>query len=119
MLLQQPAIITAGYSIGIAPDWLIESELRFCEENCSAKKCAHLTFLILEQIIFSFAAVAQWIEYWPPKPRVVGSIPASRTNEKSQSKLAVASMPRYSCKCRCKHIKTSAALANDLTQISF
>jgi hypothetical protein len=26
------------------------------------------------------AAVAQWIEYWPPKPRVVGSIPASRTN---------------------------------------
>lgn len=25
------------------------------------------------------AAVAQWIEYWPPKPRVVGSIPASRT----------------------------------------
>ena len=28
----------------------------------------------------SIAAVAQWIEYWPPKPRVVGSIPASRTN---------------------------------------
>ncbi len=27
------------------------------------------------------AAVAQWIEYWPPKPRVVGSIPASRTIE--------------------------------------
>jgi hypothetical protein len=25
------------------------------------------------------AVVAQWIEYWPPKPRVVGSIPASRT----------------------------------------
>ena len=25
------------------------------------------------------AAVAQWIEYWPPKPRVAGSIPASRT----------------------------------------
>src|SRR6476620_9888013 len=24
------------------------------------------------------ASVAQWIEYWPPKPRVVGSIPASR-----------------------------------------
>ena len=24
------------------------------------------------------AAVAQWIEYRPPKPRVVGSIPASR-----------------------------------------
>jgi hypothetical protein len=29
---------------------------------------------------FSVAAVAQWIEYWPPKPRVVGSIPASRTS---------------------------------------
>jgi hypothetical protein len=28
----------------------------------------------------SDAAVAQWIEYWPPKPRVVGSIPASRAN---------------------------------------
>ena len=28
---------------------------------------------------FPDAAVAQWIEYWPPKPRVVGSIPASRT----------------------------------------
>ena len=25
------------------------------------------------------AAVAQWIEYRPPKPRAVGSIPASRT----------------------------------------
>ena len=31
------------------------------------------------QNIISKAAVAQWIEYWPPKPRVVGSIPASRT----------------------------------------
>ena len=34
------------------------------------------------------AAVAQWIEYWPPKPRVVGSIPASRTirsNAKARS----------------------------------
>jgi hypothetical protein len=30
-------------------------------------------------VISSVAAVAQWIEYWPPKPRVVGSIPASRT----------------------------------------
>ena len=29
---------------------------------------------------FLSAAVAQWIEYWPPKPRVVGSIPASRTS---------------------------------------
>ena len=26
------------------------------------------------------AAVAQWIEYWPPKPRVAGSIPASRAS---------------------------------------
>ncbi len=31
------------------------------------------------QNIISKAAVAQWIEYWPPKPWVVGSIPASRT----------------------------------------
>ncbi len=30
------------------------------------------------------AAVAQWIEYRPPKPRVVGSIPASRANLKRQ-----------------------------------
>src|SRR5450830_1366019 len=29
--------------------------------------------------VLSRAAVAQWIEYWPPKPRVAGSIPASRT----------------------------------------
>lgn len=28
----------------------------------------------------SIAAVAQWIEYRPPKPRVVGSIPASRAS---------------------------------------
>ena len=26
----------------------------------------------------SLAPVAQWIEYWPPKPRVAGSIPAGR-----------------------------------------
>jgi hypothetical protein len=31
------------------------------------------------------AAVAQWIEYWPPKPRVVGSIPASRTTHERTS----------------------------------
>ncbi len=36
---------------------------------------------------FSVAAVAQWIEYWPPKPRVVGSIPASRTIKKRGSLL--------------------------------
>ena len=29
-------------------------------------------------VLRTLAAVAQWIEYWPPKPRVVGSIPASR-----------------------------------------
>ncbi len=38
---------------------------------------------------FPRAAVAQWIEYWPPKPRVVGSIPASRaTNEKRHLRVA-------------------------------
>ena len=26
------------------------------------------------------APVAQWIEYWPPKPRVAGSIPAGRAS---------------------------------------
>ena len=37
------------------------------------------------------AAVAQWIEYWPPKPRVVGSIPASRAkNEKRHPRVAFA-----------------------------
>ena len=35
------------------------------------------------------AAVAQWIEYWPPKPRVVGSIPASRTNLHDTRRLPV------------------------------
>ena len=34
-----------------------------------------------ELIKIDIAAVAQWIEYWPPKPRVVGSIPASRTTK--------------------------------------
>ena len=29
----------------------------------------------------SLAPVAQWIEYWPPKPRVAGSIPAGRTKK--------------------------------------
>ena len=29
-------------------------------------------------IQFFLAPVAQWIEYWPPKPRVAGSIPAGR-----------------------------------------
>ena len=29
-------------------------------------------------ILPKLAPVAQWIEYWPPKPRVAGSIPAGR-----------------------------------------
>ena len=33
-------------------------------------------------VLLQSAAVAQWIEYWPPKPRVVGSIPASRTSHR-------------------------------------
>src|SRR5690606_12199344 len=36
-------------------------------------------FLLSASLVPSRAAVAQWIEYWPPKPRVAGSIPASRT----------------------------------------
>ena len=27
-----------------------------------------------------YASVAQWIEHWPPKPVVAGSIPARRAN---------------------------------------
>ena len=44
-----------------------------CPVDCSV--CAKIR--LVENL--SVAAVAQWIEYWPPKPRVVGSIPASRT----------------------------------------
>ena len=33
------------------------------------------------------AAVAQWIEYWPPKPRVAGSIPASRAINRLRTSL--------------------------------
>ncbi len=45
------------------------------------------------------AAVAQWIEYWPPKPRVVGSIPASRTNRTNRS-----------CHKTLKHLKTRVVI---------
>jgi hypothetical protein len=38
---------------------------------------------IIKLLFATDAAVAQWIEYWPPKPRVVGSIPASRTNSQA------------------------------------
>ena len=31
-------------------------------------------------IAYLSAPVAQWIEYWPPKPGVVGSNPAGRAN---------------------------------------
>jgi uncharacterized protein len=41
---------------------------------------------------FTYAAVAQWIEYWPPKPRVVGSIPASRTTHSALLRLFFTSM---------------------------
>ena len=51
---------------------------------------------------FSVAAVAQWIEYWPPKPRVVGSIPASRTNEKCHFKLSAS-------ECSVIHVSASVS----------
>ena len=44
---------------------------------------------LLESAPLCDAPVAQWIEYWPPKPGVAGSIPAGRTNvyvAKSESK---------------------------------
>jgi hypothetical protein len=47
------------------------------------------------------AAVAQWIEYWPPKPRVVGSIPASRTTYVTLLTQA------YSCACLRLHVPSS------------
>ena len=42
------------------------------------------------------AAVAQWIEYWPPKPRVVGSIPASRATFPLRRHLPAALCPAMS-----------------------
>ena len=48
-----------------------------------------------------FAAVAQWIEYWPPKPRVVGSIPASRANKLSISKNQKKSLISFELKKQC------------------
>ena len=44
---------------------------------CSGRVCGHCPAATMDGV----AAVAQWIEYWPPKPRVVGSIPASRTSK--------------------------------------
>ena len=45
----------------------------------------------------SHAAVAQWIEYWPPKPRVVGSIPASRAKINDLRGFLVAHGSKKSC----------------------
>ncbi len=39
------------------------------------------------------ALVAQWIEYWPPKPGVVGSIPAERATSPPENP-AVCGLPR-------------------------
>ena len=49
--------------------------------SCAARASACARTPLESAIMRAVAAVAQWIEYWPPKPRVVGSIPASRTNE--------------------------------------
>ena len=56
---------------------LIKSEERRCVLSTKIwlKRAQQLQYKVKD-----CAAVAQWIEYWPPKPRVVGSIPASRTN---------------------------------------
>ena len=40
------------------------------------------------------APVAQWIEYWPPKPRVAGSIPAGRAKNQGVFDLHHAGNPR-------------------------
>ena len=50
------------------------------DPHCAKLKKPEVRIRVLwRKWFFSVAAVAQWIEYWPPKPRVVGSIPASRT----------------------------------------
>jgi hypothetical protein len=52
------------------------------ENSCFAWTSAEKTGILHASSTFtSNAAVAQWIEYWPPKPRVAGSIPASRTRK--------------------------------------
>lgn len=47
------------------------------------------------------APVAQWIECWPPKPEVVGSIPAGRANCGCQSSpRATHPLDRHACETR-------------------
>ena len=53
--------------------WVCKS-LKWVVDKVVMAGCAKMRYLHI-----SSAAVAQWIEYWPPKPRVVGSIPARRT----------------------------------------
>ena len=59
------------------PQLLVKSKERRCvlSTKIGLKRAQQLQYKETD-----CAAVAQWIEYWPPKPRVVGSIPASRTN---------------------------------------
>jgi hypothetical protein len=68
----------------LAKPAIIDPTALFWNGNCPYRDTFHgrrdgktVSFASLQ--IFPSAAVAQWIEYWPPKPRVVGSIPASRT----------------------------------------
>src|SRR5579862_7026005 len=58
------------------------------------------------------AAVAQWIEHLPPKERVAGSIPASRTSlSLSASRVRVATAPRVPW----PRFGGSSSAMNDLT----
>ena len=75
---------------------IIDPKALFWNGNCLQRDTFHgrhrgktVSFASLQ--IFPSAAVAQWIEYWPPKPRVVGSIPASRTTENPPNRKRLAS----------------------------
>ena len=50
------------------------------------------------------APVAQWIEYWPPKPGVAGSIPAGRTRPTDLKTIVVKVKPNS---------RTNALVAQD------
>ena len=58
-----------------------------CVRKANTQKPSLSGIVFWVHIVIKVAAVAQWIEYWPPKPRVVGSIPASRTIQDTRKPL--------------------------------
>ena len=57
-------------------------KLKAAQRIDATRFCRHLPepgyTSVFSPVQCRFAPVAQWIEYWPPKPRVAGSIPAGR-----------------------------------------